>query len=65
MTKTPPKRTYAVISQIEADGVTYPAGSQAELTEAQAASLGDCVQPIQPTAASAAPTAVAKAHKAD
>ena len=66
MSKTPAKRIYAVHSQIEADGVTYPAGSQAELTQEQAASVGDCIKLIEPAAAPAATApAAAKTAKAD
>ena len=60
MSKTPSTRSYTVIGQIEADGVTYAAGSTAELSEAQAASLGDCVKRIEPahtSTASGAPAA--------
>jgi hypothetical protein len=63
MNKTPAKRSYNVHSQIEADGVTYPAGSQAELTEEQAASVGDCVTPAAPAPAASAP--VVKASKSE
>jgi hypothetical protein len=78
MSKTPSTRSYTVIGQIEADGVTYAAGSTAELSEAQAASLGDCVKriepahtstasgaPAAPVAALAAAPAAAKTAKAD
>lgn len=63
MSKTSAKRTYSVNSQIEADGVTYPPGSTAELTESQAASLGDCVTLAAPASAASAP--VGKANKSE